>query len=177
MTIRVSYIKGKKIVAERELAQGKIILGREGELDIIQGEQGISREHGEAIIFENFLLYKDLGSTNGSWIDGKKIAREEQVIAAYPCFLQLADVILGFSQDTESLFDDVFGSIAIFRNNEFEKNLPLNKLGKSLVLGGIDSFVPFNEAKALDRPALVLEMRQEKLICYSLSEEFPIFVN
>lgn len=177
MTVRVSYIKGKKIISEKELAQGKMILGREGDLDIICGEQGISREHGEVTIFENHLLYKDLGSTNGSWVDGRKVAKDENVIAAFPCFLQLADVILGFSQDAESYLDDVFGSIAVFRNNVFNQALPLNKLGKSLVLGGIDSFIPFNEAKALDRPALVLEMRQGNLVCYSLSEEFPIYIN
>lgn len=42
-------------------------------------ELGVSRYHAEIIFNENRYFIKDMGSTNGTWINGKKIAPYRQI--------------------------------------------------------------------------------------------------
>ena len=107
MTVKISLVKDNKIEKEEEIQVGTYTLGREGDLDIIKNESGISREHGKLLIFEEFLLYKDLESTNGSWVEGQDALPNKWNIAAFPTFLQLANVVIGFKQDVNYVSDDV----------------------------------------------------------------------
>ena len=47
MTVKISLVKDNKIEKEEEIQVGTYTLGREGDLDIIKNESGISREHGK----------------------------------------------------------------------------------------------------------------------------------
>ncbi len=178
MAIKVSCIKDKQIVAQEELQVGSLILGREGNLDIIKDETGISREHAQIIILENFLLLKDLNSTNGSWLDDKKAIPEEWIAAQYPCLIQIANVFLTFDQDTNYIPEEIFGALAVFKGDSFFKDFPLNKLGKSLVVGGLGAFIDISNSRAKsDRPVLVIERRAKDLVAYSISKTLPFSVN
>lgn len=177
MAVKFSLIKDNKIEKEVEVAQGTMILGREGDLELIKGESGISREHGKVMIFEEFLLYQDLNSTNGSWVEGETAKPGEWMIASYPTFLQLANVVIGIKQDVNYIPDDVFGVIAVFEDETFIDDFPLNKLGKSLVIGGVGGQLNLASHHSSSKPALVIETRQSEVVAYSISREFPVYVN
>ena len=177
MTVKISLVKDNKIEKEEEIQVGTYTLGREGDLDIIKNESGISREHGKLLIFEEFLLYKDLESTNGSWVEGQDALTNKWNIAAFPTFLQLANVVIGFKQDVNYVSDDVCGTLAVFENDIFINDFPLNKLGKSLVIGGVGGQLNLVSKHKSSKPALVVESRQDEVIVYSISKEFPICIN
>ena len=44
MTVKISLVKDNKIEKEEEIQVGTYTLGREGDLDIIKNESGISRD-------------------------------------------------------------------------------------------------------------------------------------
>ena len=177
MTVRVSLVKDNKIIKEEEIQVGSYTLGREGDVDIIKNESGISREHGKLMVFEEFILYKDLNSTNGSWVEGQEASPDKWKVAAFPTFIQLANVVLGFKQDVNFIPDDVSGVLAVFENDIFIDDFPLNKLGKSLVIGGIGGQLNLVSSHKSSKPACVIETRQSQVMVYSISKEFPIFVN
>lgn len=179
MSVKILYIKDKKINFQKELQVGaSLILGREGDLDVIKQEAGISREHAKVIVLENFLLLKDLESTNGSWLDEKKAVPNEWTAAQYPCLLQIANAFLGFEQDTDYISKEIFGALAVFKKGEFINDFPLKKIGKSLVIGGLGASLDFdNEGFRSDRPALVIERRAKDLVAYGISRMIPFSVN
>ena len=55
---------------EQQLEPGQYIIGRSKEADITLAEGGISRRHAEIEINENGCFLKDLGSANGTKVDG-----------------------------------------------------------------------------------------------------------
>jgi pSer/pThr/pTyr-binding forkhead associated (FHA) protein len=50
------------------------VLGRGTEADVIVDDAGVSRRHAEVHADNGQLTVRDLGSTNGTFVDGEKIA-------------------------------------------------------------------------------------------------------
>ena len=60
--------------ARRDLAPGRYLLGRGGSSDLVFDVPGVSREHAELVIcVDRGLWVRDLGSTNGTRVDGVRI--------------------------------------------------------------------------------------------------------
>ncbi|HWP31834.1 MAG TPA: FHA domain-containing protein [Fimbriimonadales bacterium] len=56
---------------EHFLQPGKNLVGREGDVFLSDGR--VSRKHAEIIFENNTLILKDLGSTNGTFVNGEKL--------------------------------------------------------------------------------------------------------
>jgi pSer/pThr/pTyr-binding forkhead associated (FHA) protein len=69
------FISGKYLGAEYPLRWGReIIAGRSGEIDMILAEDMVSRRHARIFPEQNRLLIQDLGSTNGTFVNGQKVS-------------------------------------------------------------------------------------------------------
>ncbi len=55
--------------------QGTITIGRGGELDIVVVEDMVSRRHAEIRVEGEQVVYQDLGSTNGSFLNGERFSK------------------------------------------------------------------------------------------------------
>ncbi|MGK0442768.1 MAG: hypothetical protein ACJA0N_002587 [Pseudohongiellaceae bacterium] len=55
------------------------VLGRDSECDITIPGKHLSRRHAEIAISGNKLLVKDLGSSNGTFVNGKKVSEAELI--------------------------------------------------------------------------------------------------
>lgn len=70
------FISGKYQGGEYPLpAEREIVIGRGGELDIVLVEDMVSRKHAKINISQGKILIQDLGSTNGTFVNGEKIKR------------------------------------------------------------------------------------------------------
>jgi pSer/pThr/pTyr-binding forkhead associated (FHA) protein len=49
-------------------------IGRGGENQVVLADPKVSRQHGELRVRRGTLVYRDLGSTNGSLVNGTKIS-------------------------------------------------------------------------------------------------------
>ncbi len=67
--IPVIEINGKKY----GLTSERTVLGRGSDCDIIIDDQGVSRRHLEIDITPNGVIARDLGSTNGTYVEGHKV--------------------------------------------------------------------------------------------------------
>jgi hypothetical protein len=70
------FISGKYQGGEFPLVPDKqVIVGRSSELDMVLVEDMVSRKHAKIILQQDQIWIEDLGSTNGSFVNGEKIKR------------------------------------------------------------------------------------------------------
>ena len=58
---------------EFELGPGRSVVGREGELDCVVAHPSVSRQHCELVLTDEALIVRDLGSRNGTYLNGDRI--------------------------------------------------------------------------------------------------------
>ncbi len=68
------FISGKYQGGEYALAEGQeIVIGRSSELDMVLVEEMVSRKHARIALAEGVISIADLGSTNGTFVNGEKV--------------------------------------------------------------------------------------------------------
>ena len=72
------FISGKYKTAEFPLpGEGELLVGRSADLDLVLSEEMVSRKHAKMTIQGSSFTLTDLGSTNGTYVNGEKIRRHE----------------------------------------------------------------------------------------------------
>jgi pSer/pThr/pTyr-binding forkhead associated (FHA) protein len=68
------FISGKYQGGEYALAEGQeIVIGRSSELDMVLVEEMVSRKHARIALNDGVISIADLGSTNGTFVNGEKV--------------------------------------------------------------------------------------------------------
>jgi len=72
------FISGKYQGGEYPLADsGELIIGRSSELDLVLIEDMVSRKHARLTLAAGGITIADLGSTNGTFVNGEKVRRAQ----------------------------------------------------------------------------------------------------
>ena len=70
------FISGKYQGGEFPLPEaGEVVIGRSSELDMVLVEDMVSRRHAKITVTNGQIFIQDLGSTNGSFVNGEKVKR------------------------------------------------------------------------------------------------------
>jgi len=68
------FISGKYQGGEFPIAgNSEIVIGRSGDLDMVLVEDMVSRRHAKITIAETNMFIEDMGSTNGTFVNGEKV--------------------------------------------------------------------------------------------------------
>jgi len=94
----LTVIFGGKEEAVHELTQPRVVVGREPSCDIAIDNLGISRQHCAFVVKGDTYQVKDLGSANGTYVNGKKVVEhylndEDEIV--------IGKFILRFSNDQQ----------------------------------------------------------------------------
>src|SRR5579859_3328515 len=70
----LKFISGKYQGGEFPLKIDKqVVIGRSSELDMVLVEDMVSRKHAKIMVADGKITIEDLGSTNGTFVNGEKI--------------------------------------------------------------------------------------------------------
>ena len=157
-----------------------ISLGRNpGDEGLTLDSVSISSLHGHLVRYKDSWFYVDAGSTNGSWVNGKKVRPGQYNVVRPGTVLQLADRAFQLSQqnaegkkiqkflDPALLDEYAHGrSICVFLNNEFVDEFPAANFSRAVAVGGEEAEISLPELKG-QRPIFMIEDRNESLYVYT----------
>lgn len=69
----ISVLHDQKLVKEVQLDAGVLTIGRGNDVEVKLDDKTISKRHARIVSYFNATHVEDLGSTNGTYINGKKI--------------------------------------------------------------------------------------------------------
>jgi pSer/pThr/pTyr-binding forkhead associated (FHA) protein len=76
--VALRFISGKYQGGEYPLEEGReVLIGRSSDLDMVLVEEMVSRRHARVELQNGIISIEDLGSTNGTFVNGEKIVRSE----------------------------------------------------------------------------------------------------
>ena len=71
--LRIILKFSSNVINEFKIDQDEVIIGRDSDNDVQIDNVAVSREHAKIIRGPNSYLIEDLNSTNGTFVNGKKI--------------------------------------------------------------------------------------------------------
>lgn len=132
---------------------GVLSLGREPENSVVVDSDAVSRQHACIGSCGNQWVFWDLGSSNGSWVNGEVVTEDQKVLLRLGDVVQLANFafrIADASGNVPARGVKAFGtdaSLLIFDRGDFVKEVALQAAGSQFVLGGAESDIPYGESE------------------------------
>jgi len=74
--LRIILKFNSTVIKELKIDQDEVIIGRDSGNDVQIDNVAVSREHAKIIRDQNYYFIEDLNSTNGTFINGKKINKK-----------------------------------------------------------------------------------------------------
>ncbi len=75
-------------------------MGRDPECDVILPDSSVSRRHVKVSASDSGFFVEDVGSSNGTWVDGRRISREI-IPGGHPMVVGRVSVVMNYSRDTD----------------------------------------------------------------------------
>jgi hypothetical protein len=97
---RLRVIRPHQPEREIEVDRGQLTIGRARDNDLVLDDGRVSRHHARLLPRHGTLVLNDLGSTNGSWVNGERVA---EVVLGEGDRIELGETVLL----VESVADDV----------------------------------------------------------------------
>ena len=108
--LALRFISGKFQGSEYALSDsGEMLVGRSGDVQIVLSEDMVSRRHARILYDGQRISIEDLGSTNGTFVNGEKIKRAD---------LKEGDRVLIGSSIFKVVYADSIGSVPRRRNDD-----------------------------------------------------------
>ncbi len=172
--VQVARLEGDYVVVGREPDRGGIALE----------SAAISRRHGVLARYGSHWLYRDLESTNGSWVNGTRLPANRWRLVRPGDLLQLADLALqitaldaaGQKKSSSLLARMGSRSLLVFANEAFAGEFPVPEYGRALVIGGANPDLEL-EGDLFEQASLIAERRGDDVVVYNVAKEFPIILN
>jgi diguanylate cyclase (GGDEF)-like protein len=155
----VIFLSGPLMGKLHLLKEGTIRLGRATDVDIPINDLGISRHHASIAFKNGTAILKDLGSTNGTFVNGHRV-REAELKDGDKIQISSSTILKYSYQDrTENIFHNELYKMAVidaltgaYNKRYFEERMKeefsycvRNNLPLSLVLFDIDHFKAIND--------------------------------
>ena len=161
---------------------GQLLAESQTQRGLALNRSAISRNHGMFIRAGETWLYRDLGSTNGSWVDGKQLKGDEVGIIREGSLIQIADIVLRsrlVSSPTAGLATQSTLSertIFVFQAGELIKEFRVPEYGRALVIGGSEGDLSL-EGDLFELPSVVIERQGDSITAFRMAKEISAYFN
>lgn len=128
-----------------QVDSGNILIGRDDNCTVVVKSDALSRRHGGIFEAGSQWVFRDMGSTNGSWVNGVQVRSGQVRLLRGGDIIQLADFPIKFIENSSSGYDQSLSSalsaeepssILVFAEGRFQTEFPLISNGSRFVLGG-----------------------------------------
>lgn len=173
----VEIVRDGRAVEIGRLTLGEVLIGREPGEGITVPVAAVSRRHGVFIRLRNTWLYRDLDSTNGSWVNGEQVHAGDMRIVRAGDVLQLADAAIRIEapEGSTGTYDTMSGvvspgvkSLLVFARGNFLEEYPVPQYGRALSIGGAKSDLVL-DSNVGELPSLVIEGRGPNVVAFALA--------
>jgi len=151
---------------------GRVVIGREPDDSngIKISSSAVSRNHGEFKAADKLWLYEDLGSTNGTWINGIALEKNLPYVIAHGDVLQLADAVIHIrgNPTTNPI-------LVVFNGQDLIGTHEIPAFGKALVFGGNEATYEVNSTS--DTPSLVFEKRGQNIAAFQVNKDISVLLH
>lgn len=167
------------------LAGDEVLVGRDKSCNLVLSSGGVSWQHGVFTRVRDHWLYKDLGSTNGSWLNGVQVQEGHWALIRPGDIMQLADIALRFAEKEDAVgrggrmqgFPQLgMKSLLVFARDAFAEEYPIPEYGRALVIGGSKADLKL-DVDVHELPSLVIERRGERVCAFGIAKEVSIYRN
>lgn len=156
------------------LETGQVLVGREPDIGgIAVSAKAVSRNHGIFIRSRNHWFFKDLDSTNGSWVNGVQVKGGQWKLVRSGTMVQLADLALrlvevgGADRPSSVVAALTSRSVIVFSKDGTVDEFPIPEYGKALMIGGSQGDLPLL-GDVFELPSLVVERRGDRICAYRM---------
>ncbi len=193
-------LKGPRIGARIFLAEGETVIGRSSSCQVVLDVESVSRRHCSLLVVGHEVHLLDLGSTNGTWINGRRIQPQEPVALEVGDRIELGEIVYKLLRqgDVEAAYLEELQRLAITDGltGAYNRRYLLEQLDKeiararrhhrplSLLLFDVDHFKKINDGYGHLAGDRILEevsarvrahfLRQGDLFARSGGEEFAV---
>lgn len=141
----------------------------------------VSRNHGIIFYQGRHWFYRDLGSTNGSWIDGRSVKDGLARVIRPGTRLQLADALLKVdaAESGARAFDaeqSISRSLIVFSAGELLSEFAVPEYGRALSVGGRTGDLEL-PGDLFEMPSLILERRGDRICASRVVKDTPAIIN
>jgi pSer/pThr/pTyr-binding forkhead associated (FHA) protein len=168
--IDLGHVDSEEVVLGRDPPEGGVLLN----------SHAVSRHHGVLRGIGQQWFFLDQDSTNGSWLNGRKITPQEWKLVKPGDYLQLGDIALELafadSHDTRVGAPTGIRSLIVFSRGRFLQEYPVPEFGRALVIGGAKADLRL-DVDIHDLPSLVIERRGESVAAFTISGEVAVALN
>jgi FHA domain len=180
VSIVLESIVGNSTKELIRIEYGALSIGREPENDLVVDSSSISRRHGCIVNVSTHWVFKDLHSSNGSWVNGIRIFSGQLKLLRHGDVLQLADFYTRISFDPKL---DVIGdsskyvpSLIVLHRDDFQSDFSLGAQNSKLEIGGVGANLLL-ENIATPGAIITIVNNGTTLELSSHSSEVPVFIN
>jgi len=140
--------KGSEIIKVYSIKKNEVLVGRHSESDLILDDPLVSRRHCKILIKNDSIFIEDLNSTNGTFLNGKRISfselkvGDEISIGIYNLIVSAKDIPL--DESTREIFN-IEKKLSFLLKEEREKILKLEEIALRDELTGLYTRRAYNQ--------------------------------
>lgn len=127
------------------LEGSEMVIGRDKTCPLSIDNAALSRQHGVFQQVNGHWIYRDLGSTNGSWLNGQPVAEGQWRLIRAGDLMQIADIAMRIIAEGSGEADGDTKknrSLLVFTNGIFLREVEVPSSGVALRIGSQDADLP-----------------------------------
>lgn len=159
------------------LSAGVVTIGREPENGIVVDSDLISRRHAGVYEVGSQWIYRDLGSTNGSWVNGMEVKAGQPRLLRDGDVIRVADFPLQMNYTSSASELANSPSLIILLSDKFDQELAMEE-GDGFFIGGEQASIVIDDLNNIELGSIIFSSNEFSLMCSpSTSSKTVLMVN